>query len=268
MPRRLPAARAAQKRFLRQQMQASSDPGCGRRSTWPERGLALVAIGTLVVSIFQTQAASRQSEVATAQLESTEEEIAAGQRAVDLEMLGDVSVAVAEDSVSITNRSTYPLIDTGVWAVADDYPQFQGLLIEVNGVPACSQIDVPLEGYENSVGPVDGNPEATTDMPWLPFEEAFIFFTGPSGNWYSTSVHGGIVDHNRTEWRGAADPNYGDIDSPAFWEDINVLIDTQDTFWEYSEVQLAKLDRMQPLRPGQPLIGGRDEIEIEELDCS
>lgn len=276
MRRRSSSSLSAQRRLLQQRNRAAGQDRevatealevmRQNRSTWPERWLAIVAIGTLVATIYQSQSASRQSEVAAVQLESTQDEIAAGQRSVDLAMLGDVGVSVEADSFSITNRSEYPLINTGTWLVADDHPNFHALLVEVNGVPSCSRVEVPLDHFEESVGPVGDHPHASTDGPWDPFTDAYVFFTGPSGNWFSTSSQGGIVDHNTTEWRGDADAAYGDHEFAAFWEDINVLVSVPDSFWEYGDVQMGQL-LGSPFRPGEPLIGARYELELEELEC-
>lgn len=224
----------------------------------------LASLLTLVYTISQLAPLTKQADAAASQTR-------AQQRTSDWALVDAISVSIDGDNFVIENRAPSAIMTTATWLVGDTtgWQSFDAIFFELGGVPGCSRVNVPIEG-------ITQDPESIPELPWdepdewkwPDFTEAYTYIVAPSGGLYSTSSNGGIVDHGVVGTVDQSSANYGErykkvnID----WEDPSTLAWVPDTFWEFSNVQVART--RSPMWSGAPLLGKDDESLITPIDCT
>lgn len=132
--------------------------------------VAVAAVAALVVALWQAADARQQSALSAAAL--------AGQtRQTDLIAVGAISVGVDRPSgaLTITNRSTFPLLDAALWVFgAGGDETLQEVTVPVSGVPSCREMVMPITEVLRAA-------EVDTNLERI---EVQVTVQAPSGAWY------------------------------------------------------------------------------------
>jgi hypothetical protein len=224
----------------------------------------VVAFGTLFYSMAQLVPLNAQAESAQAQTQAL-------QRTSDWAIVGAVSVSIEGMDFILENRSPSAIMSTTTWLVGDTegWKRFDAIRFDLEGIPGCSRVSVPIAEVTRWPEPIREltwvEPRSTWE--WPEFVDAYTYVIAPSGGLYSTSSRGGVVEHGVVGMIDQASANYGERETPipVDFKDPSTLVWIPDTFWEFSEVQVAHAGA--PLWAGAPLMGAENGSVITPLSC-
>ncbi|KQV63324.1 hypothetical protein ASC64_17135 [Nocardioides sp. Root122] len=251
-----------------------SEKGAAERANWIAAVVCLASFIACIIAAYQASiskseaaAAEDQARSAAKEAKIAQRQLTANQRQSDWGVVSGIQVNVDEDELRIDNRSKVALMSTGTWLVGDisGSRSLDMLLVEVNGIPACSAVTVPMESILSDVAVVPRYEFAPPTSKWPAFTGAYLFVNTPAGGLYSTSSSGGVVDHQQIRALRQSDPNYGSGNGPLPWDDPARIVWVPDTFWEFSEQQIGQVGR--PLYAGAPLLGRSDGTSVESISC-
>lgn len=219
-------------------------------SRWERAGVivnafvAAAAVAALAVALTQAGEVRQQSAIAASAL--------TGQtRQTDLTAVGAVSVDVDQrvDTLTVANRSTFPLLDGALWVFGTDGDEtLQEVTVPVAGIPSCRSMKVSVGELLRAAGVTSGG---------IKRAEAQVLVQAPSGDWYLIADSGQVeaVEGSHATPIEALERSHG-------------YTVADDTFTEaFSSDERHRIDR--PITAGRAISGYSPVVaELQANGCS